>query len=269
MNLIDKLKNLTIPLIIVGSFIPFSFGNSQTLSSQKKYFWEDKLKNFEYKEEKNKKKVLALITTYDSPLVTKGMEEMLKNNFKNFAEYELHTKRTKSIKEISNSIEEHSKYKSIDAVILAYHGKKYSFEVSESENVDTSNVQKIFEKYKNSFSKDAIIILYSCSAGSGEDNIAKRISDILDKDVVAPKFTLLSETSLETSQRMGEFALDDNGRVNFDFDKFRRYFYLIKIFPNFSIGTHSFHTFKGKAITGEDGRNYFFFSDKETIDNNN
>ncbi|MDP3966445.1 MAG: hypothetical protein Q8Q04_02855 [archaeon] len=261
MSLVGKLKNSLALLVLAGSLIPFGFGNSQNLHSQGKFFWETKKEVC--KKNEDKKIALALITTYDPPKASKGIEEMFKANFSELPEYKLYTNRTTCIEDLTKCIEVHSKEKKIDALVLAYHGDKYSFRIDSSHTIDTTNVEEIFRKYSDSFSKDAIIILYSCSTGSGEDNIAKRLSDVLDRDVVAPRLGLIPETYLEPWQRMGEFALDDNGRISFDYDNFKRYLDMYYFSaPSNSVATYSYKLFRGKFMYKKGGKDLFFFSDK-------
>ena len=260
MSLIGRLKNSLALLVLAGSMLPFSFGNSQSLHSQEESFW--KSKDEVYEDKRDKKLALALITLYDPPKASVGMEEMFKNNFSNIPDYELFTQRTRGIQGLIDAIKNHSKSKPIDALILAYHGEKSSFIINESEEINYSNVERIFEEYKNLFSKEAIIILYSCATGSGEDNIAKRLSNALNRDVVAPKYGLIPETYLESWQRINEFSLDENGRIAFDYNNFKRYYEPLWRRSSNSVATYSYKIFKAKKVIGENGKACFFFSDK-------
>lgn len=263
MDLTSKLKNIMLPIIFSLS-IPL-FLKAQ---SEEKINFVDSIKNatpiVNQSENKyyKKKNALVLLTTYDSKGVLNDAEKLFEKEFQDLKVYETKIKRINSIPEIINSIKEYSKNEKIDALILAFHGEKYAFMVNKYQCIDTSNVNKTFSDLKEFFSKDAITILYSCSTGHGDDNLAKRISDVLDRDVVAPIYDLISENSLEPYERIGEFEIDKTGRVNFNYTNFKKFFSPIRMITDFSMGTFSHHSFRGKQIIGEYGEDYFFFSDK-------
>lgn len=170
-----------------------------------------------------KKLALALITTSDHNNATKGMEEMFQDNFKELPQYQLYSGRPKKIRDLLNFIRDYSKIKRIDALVLAFHGRRESMNVSLWDNIGIYNAKDIFKGYSQCFSDSAIIILYSCSVGSGKKNLAKVINDVLNRDVIAPKFTLIPETDLPPDKRVGEFALTEDGRVSFDYKDYRIY----------------------------------------------
>jgi len=210
----------------------------------------------------NKKHVLALITEYDPPRVTEGMEKMFEEDFSDLPNYNIYSKRSKSIEEILYNLRISSRLRPLDGLILAYHGEKYSMRVNEFDFIDTSNVKKIFEGYSDSFSKDAVIILYSCSTGSGEDNIARRISEILKRDVLAPKVPLAPETSLPKGERMGEFGPDENGRLSFDYKNFKGTYYKVFWFwglPQKTVSTSANINFYGKQEAKDKVEDLFSF----------
>ena len=207
-----------------------------------------------------KKSVLALITEYDPPGVTQGMEKMFKEDFSDLPDYHIYSKRSKSIEEILYALNVSSRIRPLDGLILAYHGEKYSMSVNKFESIDTSNVKEIFERYLDSFSKDAVIILYSCSTGSGEDNIARRISEVLNIDVLAPKVPLIPETSVPETKRIGEFGPDENGRLSFDYKNFKGTFSRGFRFlgpPYKTVSTSAGINLYGKMETKDKGKDLF------------
>ena len=97
----------------------------------------------------------------------------------------------------------------------------------------------------------------------GNDNISKRVSDLLNRDSIAPRFWLAPETFLEPIQRIGEFAPDKNGRITFEEDNFEKYLESFKgINFGTSIGTHPYKIFKGKAPDKRSKGSCFSFYDK-------
>ncbi|MDP3966444.1 MAG: hypothetical protein Q8Q04_02850 [archaeon] len=267
MSLVEKLKEGVSLLILAGGLISFGIGHygaSSAFSEETQKKKEFIKKELAKKEMSGKKLALALITNHDQYKVFDRIEESFKKDFLDLPDYKINFERTKSIQEIKNCIERYSKCNKIDALILAYHGDKYSMGVKSFQKIDTLNVKSIFGGYSDSFSKDAIIILYSCSTGSGEDNIAKRLSDVLDRDVVAPKFDLTPESILKSWQRSGEFTPDENGRVSFDYKNFKVYLERAGLggFSSPLIGTLAHGIYRGKLPFGEGGKDLFFFSDK-------
>ena len=125
-------------------------------------------------------------------------------------------------------------------------------------------MQRLFQDYSSVFSDDAIILLYSCSTGKGETNFGTSLADVLNRDVITPKFTLIPETDLEQNKRVGEFAPDENGRLSYDFDNFLTY---DKIdfkggrYMN-SLAPFSYEKVNGEKVNGRNGRDYFLFVDK-------
>ncbi len=216
------------------------------------------------KEFPEKKTALALITTYDSVGATKGMEKMFEEDFSDINNYNLYNKRTKNIKEIKNFPKEYRKLKTIDALILAYHGKNDLIIINDSETIDSSNIKKIFKDYNAILSKNAIIILYSCNTGSEENNIAKKLSDVTNRDVIAPKLPIIPETYLKKENRTGEFTTDKNGRLTFDYDHFDVYFEMFfRRFPYLVMGTTSHGKFGKKRFYKDKCEDFFLFIDKK------
>ncbi|MBI4448161.1 hypothetical protein HY643_04215 [Candidatus Woesearchaeota archaeon] len=175
------------------------------------------------KELTNKKLALAIITNNDDNNATEGIEEMFMADFSDLPNYQLYTARADNLEEFFNNLRDYSAIKPIDALILAYHGSQNGIEINFGKSINIFNAKKLFQNYSSVFSNDAIILLYSCSSGKGDRNIATSLAEVLDRDVVAPKFTLIPETGLKQNERVGEFAPDETGRASFDYNNFRTY----------------------------------------------
>lgn len=171
----------------------------------------------------DKKSALALITTYDSIGATEGMEEMFLQDFSDLPNYKLNTERVDNLEGLLRNIRQGSLENSIDALILAFHGNMTGLRISENERIDVQNVSKIFKDYSQFFSEDAVIFLYVCFSGIGDPNIAISLAEVLDREVIAPRYTLIPENHLKPEERVGEFIPDKNGRISMDFDNFRIY----------------------------------------------
>ena len=129
---------------------------------------------------------LALITNYDPNNATERMEEMFRKDFSDLPNYVLYTSRARNLEEIFNNLRDYSVLRPIDALILAYHGNRNGMKVNSGQSINSSNVETLFRGYSFVFSEDAVILLYSCSTGKGDENIATTLADVLDRDVVAP-----------------------------------------------------------------------------------
>ncbi len=165
-----------------------------------------------------KQLALALLTPEDQDDRDK---ERLEENFQEIPQYEVFTGRPKTISDLLNFLRDYAKVKPIDALILEFHGTQDSFRVTPDTLITTRNVYRLFEGYSDCFSKDAIIILYSCSTGKGSTNIATELSDVLNRDVVSPRLDLFSEKGFPPNLlKLGEFALTEDGRVSFDYNDF-------------------------------------------------
>ncbi len=212
----------------------------------------------------SKKLALALITNHDYNNAAKGMESMFHQDFSDLPDYKLYTQRTDNLEELFNNLRDYSKVKSIDALILAYHGNQNIMRINESQIITSSNAKKLFKDYQSVFSDDAIIILYSCSTGKGRKNIATALANTLNKDVIAPKFTLIPETDIDKNKRIGEFAPDKNKRISFDYENFKMYpqiNFKDDIYKN-SIATFSYQKNHSKKPKNKNAKKYFLFIDK-------
>ncbi len=154
-----------------------------------------------------KKLALALITTYDYNGMSKYEEEYLEYEFAQMPGYKLFCKRVSSKGELFNALRDYSIIKPIDALILSFHGDRSFFALGLLDYVSMANASA-FNSYAPLFSDDAVVLLSSCDTGKGEDNVARRLSKVLDVDVVAPKGELTNACGLE---------LDECGRVSFDY----------------------------------------------------
>lgn len=216
------------------------------------------------KELSGKKLALALITNYDPENATEGMEEMFREDFSDLPDYILYTARTEKLEDVFNNLRDYSTLKRIDALILAYHGFPDKINVNNDQEINLSNVRRLFKDYSSIFSDDAVILLYSCSTGKEHINIAIRLADVLDSNVIAPKFKLVPETYLAQDKRVGEFAPDENGRLSFDYGNFRKYDKIDtknKKYIN-CLATISYERFNGEEVNGHNGKNYFLFVER-------
>jgi hypothetical protein len=170
-----------------------------------------------------KKLALAIISTDDPNGATRGLEDMFQENFTGIPGYRLYTARVSGFYDLFNQLRDYSLLKPIDALILAGHGRKDRIEINPDESITTSNAKELFAGYSSLLSKDAIVILYSCSSGKGEGSVADAISDALDRDVMAPRYTVIPETDIPPGERKGEFGTDSGGRPAFRCDTFRYY----------------------------------------------
>ncbi len=171
----------------------------------------------------DRKLALALITTHDYNNATEGMEGMFAADFEDIPGYVLRTGRPEDIEAILNHVRDYAAVKKIDALILAYHGSSSSMTVNGMDSLNEWNVDEIFAGYEDCFTPDARIILYSCSVGAGKENVTTAISQALDRDVIGPRADLIPETELAASARIGEFDVDDDGRLTFDPDNYVRF----------------------------------------------
>jgi hypothetical protein len=171
----------------------------------------------------DRKLALALITTHDHNGATEGMEEMFAADFEDIPGYVLRTGRPEDIDAMLNHIRDYAAVKKIDTLILAYHGSSSSMSVSGMESLSEWNVDEVFAGYEDSFTPDARIILYSCSVGSGDGNVTTAIARALDRDAIGARGSLIPETELASSARIGEFEVDGDGRLTFDADNYARF----------------------------------------------
>ena len=266
MSLVKKLGKAIVPFVLAGSAFLGGCYHPPTPNAQIEVidaFPSQRIESMR-SELSGKKLALALITDYDYNNATEGMEGMFKEDFSDLPNYVLHTARTGNFEEIFNNLRDYSTLQPIDALILAYHGSQTGMSVNSRQRITTSNVQRLFQDYSSVFSDDAIILLYSCSTGKGETNFGTSLADVLNRDVITPKFTLIPETDLEQNKRVGEFAPDENGRLSYDFDNFLTY---DKIdfkggrYMN-SLAPFSYEKVNGEKVNGRNGRDYFLFVDK-------
>ena len=171
----------------------------------------------------DRKLALALITTHDYNNATEGMEEMFAADFEDIPGYVLRTGRPEDIDAILNHVRDHAAVEKIDTLILAYHGGSSSMTVNGWESLNEWNVDEVFKGYEDCFTPDARIILYSCSVGSGEENVTTAISQALNRDAIGARGDLIPETELEPGARIGEFDVDGDGRLTFDADNYARF----------------------------------------------
>ncbi len=165
------------------------------------------------KQVKDKKLALALIAKHDYNGATEGMETMFKNDFLDIPNYQLYTERIESMPQIFLYWNDYAKIKKIDTLILAFHGREKSLDIDYLEQIDFSNLERLFENYDILLAEDARVILYSCASGKGKDNIANRLEKILKRKIIAPKFPLMPGTDL--SGKVNEFISED-GNVGFN-----------------------------------------------------
>lgn len=174
-------------------------------------------------EEIEKKLALALITSNDHNGAYNQWEKSLEKEFLDFPGHELYNSRVFNLKEIQENIRDHGDTRTIDTLILAFHGWPDMIPINKEERIDSLNSSEIFQDYKRYLSSDAIVLLYCCSTG-GEvrngKNVAESISDALDADVMAPKYQVDSECELPLSQKRGLFRLDQEGKIIFAHEKF-------------------------------------------------
>lgn len=208
---------------------------------------------------------LALITSYDLNNATENLEEMFRADFSDLPNYILSIERVLTINELLENIKNYSKTKTLDALILAFHGNKSGIKINGEERIHVGNVSELFQDYAQFFSPDAVIIFYACSGGIGDINIAKSLAEILDRDVIAPRLTLITESDLEPSERVGEFALDENGRISFDYGNFRVYDEIEIRGEKYleALATVSYRDFHGDIIKEYSNKKYFLIIDKQ------
>ncbi len=181
-------------------------------------------KLFSIKKKAAKKKLaLALITTSDPNSATEGMEEMFMEDFSGLPDYQLYTERASNLGKVFKNLRDYSSIQSLDALILAFHGSQYRMNINFFQQIDKNNSPRLFKDYGQVFSPDAVILLYSCATGAGRNNLARSLATTLKRKIVAPKLDLFPETDLKQYERVGEFGLDEDGRVSFKYDNFRLY----------------------------------------------
>lgn len=268
MGLVNKLRKAIILFVLTGSMILGCQYNYQPPVPNSKTevidaFPISRIKSMQQKLS-GKKLAVALITNYDHNNATKGMDRIFKEDFTDLPDYVLYTSRVNNVEELFNNLRDYSALKPIDALILAYHGDKNGININSKQRINRFNAKELFKDYSSVFSKDAVILLYSCSTGEGRKNIATSLADVLDRDVIAPKVVLIPETSLKPGERIGEFSSDENGRVSFDFDNFRTYGNIDfkgKKYMN-ALAPSSYEKVGGNKINNIDGKGNFLFVDK-------
>jgi hypothetical protein len=212
-----------------------------------------------------KKLALAIIADDDPNNATHGMEEMFQADFSDLQDYKLYTARADNFYGLFNQIRDYSLLKPIDALILAGHGNKDRISINPDERITTLNARQLFSGYSSLFSKDAVIILYSCSSGKGDNNLADAVSDALDRDAIAPRYTLIPETALPAEERAGEFVPDSSGRITFSCGTFRYYRNITfnEEGHTAAIATTSYETLNPGQASARDCGSYFLFLDKQ------
>ncbi|MGV8086738.1 MAG: DUF4347 domain-containing protein [Candidatus Woesearchaeota archaeon] len=225
MNLTKKLEKIIASIIITGSIAssgcyhpPVPNQYTEIIDAfPKEQFYSMK------KETGHKKLALALIASTKTTNELENIENTFKKDFADIPNYQLYTERTENLNELFNNLRDYSLIKPIDALILVYHGNKKNMKIDTEKYLRSTNVKRLLKDYKSVFAKDAVIILYSCSTGKGEENIAQNISETLDISVIAPKYVFCSENMLLANERMGEFIVDTNKRLSFDYNNFEAY----------------------------------------------
>jgi len=205
-----------------------------------------------------KKLALALITTFDYNGMSEYEEEYLEYEFFQMPGYRLFCQRVNSKMELFNALRDYSMVKPIDALILAFHGNQSCFSLGLLDYVSMANASA-FNSYAPLFSDEAVVLMSSCDTGKGKDNIARRLSEALDVDMVAPRGLLSNCCGLE---------LDERGRVSFDysdlvwFKKVRLDCDQGKIYRN-AIASDYFCGCKDAVVDeAQSGRNAFLFVEK-------
>ncbi len=156
-----------------------------------------------------KKMALALIATYDYNGAFNYTEGNLELDFAAIPGYELFCQRVSSRDELFNALRDYSQIKGIDALILAFHGNNSCLSVAKGQDINVYNAY-CFNSYSPLLAEDAVVLLHSCATGGGKSNVATKIADALNADVIAPKFPMENSVQL---------TVDESGRLNFDSDE--------------------------------------------------
>lgn len=173
-----------------------------------------------------KKLVVALVSDADHPGSTlfQKMGPLVLEDFEDMPEYVVKVHYTDDIADMQNILRDYAAaVQKLDGVVMYYHGSPHSMEITHGQDLTVANLESYFKGYGECFTDKARILLSSCSTGKGLYSIAQKMSDVIEIEVMAPKYIFAAEINASTENRMGEIAADSEGRLSFDLDNFRLY----------------------------------------------
>ena len=168
---------------------------------------------------------VALITEHDHNLAFDGIERLFRHNFQDLPA-RLETARIACGADFYTLADVKKAGQPINNLILGFHGHPKYMCISKYETLSEQSIG-LLAPWKQILAGDATILLYSCSTGAEDKPIAKTVSAFLERDVFAPKFTLVPETDIGHTAPIGEFACTEDSRISFAYENFRHYKHIL------------------------------------------
>lgn len=170
-------------------------------------------------------RLLALITTYDPPGSFHDLEATLQRNAAALPGVDFASRRVASLDGWYDALQDDQRRRgSIDTLVLAFHGHPGKLHFGPRDGVHQRNLERSLAGISAYLHPEARVLLYACLTGEGEDNLAKDLADVLDREVMAPHYFWLMQTAIPLEERVLELAREPTGRLTVAADRFALFY---------------------------------------------
>lgn len=170
-------------------------------------------------------RLLALITTHDPPGSFRDLETTLQRNAAAMPGVDFASRRVASLAGLYEALKDHQRHRgAVDTLLLAFHGHAHKLHFGPRDGVHQRTLERSLTGMSAYLHPEGRVLLYACLTGDGDDNWAKDLADVVDREVMAPRYYWLMQTAVPPRDRIPELVREPSGRLAVAEDRFALFY---------------------------------------------